>query len=144
MRLNALGFKQVHSGVPMGSTRVQSELKSIPFGPLFAFRSYWQVHAGRHTHSQKPAPPSHPPSPKTSIDVICPFPNWGFFFQRSDYVCMCFEASSLCEASRFSPPPTPEGTKEAPVPPLGARGGRLTPINPPSPSHFLPGVLGLC
>ncbi|KAJ4941193.1 hypothetical protein JOQ06_027480, partial [Pogonophryne albipinna] len=47
----------------------------------------------------------------------------------------CKEASSLCKASRFSPSPTPEGTKEAPVPPLGAR-GPLTPINPPF--HFLP------
>lgn len=37
-------------------------------------------------------------------------------------MCVCLEASSLSKASRFSPPPTPEGTKEAPVPPLGAGG----------------------
>lgn len=104
IRLNALRPKQVGGGVPMGvKLRVQSELKSIPIWLALCIHILL-------TSAHRLLPP-HPlfkrkknPS-KISIDIICPFPNWGFLFQSSDYVWMCLLAS------RFSPSPNAGGDK---------------------------------
>lgn len=90
MRLNALRPKQVGGGVPMGvKLCVQSELKSIPIWLALCIHILLT--------SAHPPPPKKKKNPsQISIDIICPFPNWGFLFQSGDFVWMCLEASSLC------------------------------------------------
>lgn len=88
-RLNALRFKQVHSGVPMGSNLVQSELKSNPFGSFYIGILLTSACRQAHTHRNRP------PQSLVLCSRTCPVPNWWFFFQRGDYVCMCLEARRL-------------------------------------------------
>lgn len=135
MRLNALRPKQVGGDVPMGvKLRVQSELKSIPIWLALC------IHILLTSAHRLPPPTSKgKKNPfQISIDIICPFPNWGFLFQSGDYVWMCLVASSLCRGvSIQSISQHRRGQKRHPFLLLGFRGGWLwwcggvTPINPP-------------
>ena len=124
MRLNALWFKHVHTSVPMGSTLAPWAEKH-PIWPALYIQTLLKSacrQACNNTHSDSQTLKNLPLFSQKHWSHLCPFPNWWFFFQRSDYARMCLEQFYLCKVSRFSPSLAPEGTKEAPVTPLGARG----------------------
>lgn len=86
--------------------------------------------ARNNTHSHK----NRPPLSLNLYGRICPFPNWWFFFQRSDYVCMCLRRLDSVHLLRQ------RGQKRHP----SLLSGRGAVDTNKSPFHFLPGVLGLC
>lgn len=67
----------------------------------------------------------------------CPFPNWEFFYEKGDFVCMCFRGILSVHGASIHDISNARGDKR------GTRSSSwgkrpLTPINPPLPSTSSP------
>lgn len=97
------------------------------------------MHGGRHakTHTQTQCHKNLPLSRTNYHSRTCPFPNWEFFYEKGDYVCMCFRGILSVHGASIHDISNARGDKR------GTRSSSwgkrpLTPINPPPPPLLLP------